>query len=106
MTQHVPLILAVIGGIIYGIAWYGRAYAKDNEPLNIPKFLATLLVSAVVGASAGMAGLALTEQGMAAQLTSYIGIISLLEAVLKTIYYGPLDRPDPSAPPNADTWNL
>lgn len=71
---------------VYSVLWYARAYAKNGEPFRPRKFIATLIVGLFIGTIAWSADVVLTEKGFLARMAVYAGLISLVEAVLKTVY--------------------
>lgn len=92
MTEHTILstIATIVGGAgfaaIYSILWYARNKAKSDEPFNRYKFAGTVLVGALIGAGFAISGTPITPETISTALTAHIGVIALLEPVLKIIF--------------------
>jgi hypothetical protein len=82
--------LSVIAGAgsaaIYSLLWYARKKRKSDEPFNRFKFAGTIIVGAFVGGGFALSGTPITAETISAVLTANVGIISLLEPVLKIIF--------------------
>lgn len=89
MTTHELAISAVVGGIggaIYGSLWFLRKHRKNGEPLNRAKLTGTILLSAGIGASLALSGAEVTPENIVAGVTANIGLLAVIEPVLKELF--------------------
>lgn len=105
LLETVPY--AVAASMVYSLVWYSRSHLAKGEEFDPVKFAATVMVGAGVGVALGMAGGAYTEATIAEQFALYIGVISVVEAVLKsmlsTTRYAEGPPQEPKAQ-NVDGW--
>lgn len=92
MSEHtiLPTVLSVLAGAgsaaIYSLLWYARKRRKSDEPFNKYKFAGTIVVGAIVGGGFALTGTPITVETISAALTANIGVISVLEPVLKIVF--------------------
>lgn len=88
MAPLPTVVVAVAAGVLYGAVWYARnRYRPDEgEAFRPAKFAATLVISAIIGLSAGLAGDPVGFATVETQIVTYVGAISLLEGVLKMVF--------------------
>lgn len=81
------LVVSALEGALaasfYAGAWYMKAEA-EGEAFDLHKFGSTVLVGTGVGLSLGVVGSSVTAPSIEARLVLLVGVISLVEAVLKT----------------------
>ena len=83
--ESVPTVLeGVFAAAIYGGLWYARAY-RQGEAFDSHKFAATLVVGAVVGMNMAATGGEVTQSSIETRLVAMVGVITAVEAILKTI---------------------
>ena len=82
------MILAVLAAIVYAGTEFIKKYLDPEHPetFNYVKFVATLIIGAVIGAAAGYEGTIPTQLSITEQLALYAGSVVVLENVLKIIY--------------------
>lgn len=75
-------------GMVYSIIFFAKKrMRKDNpEDFDRRRFMATVLVGAVVGAGYTLLGLPVTREAIVNTLAMYGGTIMLAEAVLKFVW--------------------
>ena len=77
------IIYAVVAAIVFALSGYLKS-AKDEE-FDATKFIATVLVGALVGVVLYVKGAAITEEAVATQFAAYAGIVVILENALKAV---------------------
>ncbi|MCW3128560.1 MAG: hypothetical protein N2V75_00415 [Methanophagales archaeon] len=77
----VTILIAVLAAVIFAASGYLKSVGTEN--FDLEKFIATILVGAVVGAVMYASGSPVTESNVAAQLAMYAGVIAVVENVLK-----------------------
>lgn len=82
----IHVIESMLAALVYSVLWYARSHAKHGEEFNGRKFAATLVVGGGVGLVLAVSGVAVTAVGLEERLLLYAGVISLVEAVLKTVF--------------------
>ena len=82
------MILAVLAAIVYAGTEFIKKYLDSEHPetFNYVKFVATLIIGAVIGVAAGYEGTIPTQLSITEQLALYAGSVVVLENVLKIIY--------------------
>jgi len=75
------VILAILAAIVYAVGGYFKSSGMENFQLE--KFLATVLVGALVGGTIYATGSPLTEESVRTQFLAYAGIVVLVETGLK-----------------------
>ena len=82
------MILAVLAAIVYAGTEFIKKYLDPEHPetFNYVKFVATLIIGAVIGVAAGYEGTIPTQLSITEQLALYAGSVVVLENVLKIIY--------------------
>ncbi|KKK69763.1 hypothetical protein LCGC14_2930790 [marine sediment metagenome] len=82
------LALTVIGAIAYGFLFFAKAYTTQTPkpPFDTYKFVATIVVSIIIGAIAGITGTPLTETDFLTQLVAYGAYVATIETMLKAIF--------------------
>lgn len=84
-----PIILAVIGALIYSLLWYSRQVVdptKETPEFKPWKLVSTLVVGACIGLVSVLSGIDITQAGIEAQLTSYGFLVAAVEQVGKALY--------------------
>jgi len=76
------ILLAVVAAMVYAIAGYLKSAGED---FNAVKFGATAIVGAFVGVSMFLSGLPITEASVMVQMGIYVGVVVMVENVLKAI---------------------
>lgn len=78
---------ALLASVIYSFAFYAKS-TQDLDPENFQpkKFIATLLVGAVVGVSMELGGGALAFESFQTELAAMAGTIAIVESLIKAIY--------------------
>ena len=79
----ITIVVAILAAIIFAASGYLKSVG--TEDFDTPKFAATVLVGAVVGAIMYASGLPVTEAGVLEQLAAYAGIVVVVENILKAI---------------------
>lgn len=92
-TTPEEIMLAVSAAVVYAALWYSRAYARTGEPFDATKFAATVLVGALVGLGLSLTGDSATPEDIEARFLLYVGVISLVEALLKAVVASARDTP-------------
>jgi len=77
------IIYAVVAAIVFALSGYLKS-AKDEE-FDATKFIATVLVGALVGVVLYVKGAAITEEAVATQFAAYAGIVVIVENVIKAV---------------------
>jgi F0F1-type ATP synthase assembly protein I len=82
------MILAVLAAIMYAGTEFIKKYMDPTNPENFDyvKFIATIVIGAVIGVASGYQGTIPTELSITEQLALYAGATVVLENVLKIIY--------------------
>lgn len=78
------VLTAIASAIVYSTVWYLRRRGQ-GEPFEISKAVATAIVGAVIGASMVLAGDPLRELTLEQKLVAYAGVISLVQAIVKSV---------------------
>ena len=84
-----PIILAVIGALIYSLLWYSRQVVdptKETPKFEPWKLVSTLVVGACIGLVSVLSGIDITQAGIEAQLASYGFLVAAVEQVGKALY--------------------
>lgn len=82
----IEVALGILFGAVYGLVWFARARQKGNgEELDLKKLGATLLVGAGVGGAMAASGANLDYGSFVTRMSGYIGVITVVEALLKTL---------------------
>ena len=84
-----PIILAVIGALIYSLLWYSRQVVdptKETPEFEPWKLVSTLVVGACIGLVSVLSGVDITQAGIEAQLASYGFLVAVVEQVGKAVY--------------------
>ena len=76
-------VMIVVTPILSAIVFAVGGLFKANEPLAVPKFVATIGVGAFIGLVCLMTGVQVTEQVVIAQLLIFGGAITIIEDVVK-----------------------
>lgn len=88
MEEYLPILIevstAAVSAGVYSVVWYARR-REQGEKLKPSKMLATVIVGAVIGVGMVLAGEPLRELAITEKLVAYTGVISLVQAVVKTI---------------------
>ena len=81
------MTLTVLIGIIASAVFAASGYLKSSnfENFEVTKFAATVIVGMAVGAIMYVSGLEITESNVVAQLAAYVGVIAVVENILKAI---------------------
>lgn len=84
----VSILLAMAMAAMYSALFYLKKRLKtgESEDFNERKFIATVLVGAGVGAMLALGGVNVTDEAMYEALPQYVGMIALVEALLKSAY--------------------
>lgn len=69
----------------YSLLWYLRRRVETGESFDPAKFLATLLVGVGAGIAMEIAGIDVTQGSVEARLVAYAGVVSVVEALLKSL---------------------
>ncbi len=82
------MILAVFAAIVYAGTEFIRKYLDPEHPetFDYVKFIATMIIGAVIGVAAGYEATIPTHLSITEQLALYAGSVVVLENVLKIIY--------------------
>ncbi len=79
----VTILIAILAAVIFAASGYLKSAGTEN--FEIPKFVATLVVGAIVGAVIYASGSPVTESSVVEQLAVYAGVIAVVENVIKAI---------------------
>jgi len=79
----ITIAVAILAAIIFAASGYFKSVGTEN--FEIPKFVATIAVGAVVGAVMYVGGGSITELTVTEQLAAYAGIVVLVENIIKAI---------------------
>ena len=77
------IAVAILAAIIFAASGYLKSVG--TEDFDAPKFAATDLVGAIVGAIMYASGSPVTEANVLEQLAAYAGIVVIVENILKAI---------------------
>jgi len=80
------ILLALVATMIYAITGYLKSAGED---FNAVKFGATAIVGVFVGLSMHISGLPITEASVMVQMVTYVGVVVIIENVLKAIVRKP-----------------
>ena len=92
MTDPIPLLqsagTAAMMAAVYSLLFYVKQRAKKENPeaFDPTKFGATVLVGAGIGVSLALAGVEITQGRVVDSLPMYVGVIAIVESVLKTVW--------------------
>ena len=78
------IVFAIVAAIVFAASGYLKS-AKEEE-FNVTKFVATILVGALVGVILFVKGAAITEEAVATQSAAYAGILAIVENALKALF--------------------
>ena len=78
------IVFAIVAAIVFAASGYLKS-AKEEE-FNVTKFVATILVGALVGVILFVKGAAITEEAVATQIAAYAGILVIVENALKALF--------------------
>jgi len=84
-----PIILAVIGALIYSLLWYSRQVVdptKETPEFEPLKLISTLIVGACIGLVSVLSGTEISQAGIEAQLASYGFLVAIVEQIGKAVY--------------------
>lgn len=83
-----PMVIALVAAAIFALSGYFRQLVKDGgfTGFSFPKFCATLVVGAFVGAITQVLGLPLTQEYLETQLIVYAGAVVLIENMVVGLY--------------------
>jgi len=84
-----PIILAVIGALIYSLIWYSRQVVdptKETPKFEPWKLVSTLVVGACIGLASAFSGIEVSQASVEVQLTSYGFLVAVVEQVGKAVY--------------------
>ena len=81
------VIFTVGSAIVYGGTFFIKAYmtADPKPPFDRYKFMATLVVAAIIGVIAAFSGATLNEAEILTQHGQYAGYTAIVETLLKAI---------------------
>lgn len=105
LIETVPY--AVAASMVYSLVWYSRAHLAKGEDFDPVKFAATVAVGSGVGVALGLAGGPFGQDTIAEQFALYIGVISVVEAILKSMLSNTRYAEGPPQEPRAqdvDGW--
>lgn len=94
LTAMAPTLVSVGGAMamaaVYSALFFVKKRMKSDtdEPFDKKKFLATVLVGAVVGAGMALSGAPVTQATIMTMLPQYVGAIALAEALVKAVFRG------------------
>ena len=89
MVANIETILyALTAGLFYGLIIFAR---KRHETFDPYKFLSTMFVAGFIGLLASFSDATITEEYFLLQLTSYAGMIVIVENLLKGAIKGNYD---------------
>jgi len=81
------LVVSVIGAAIFALVFYAKNNATDLENFDWGKFLATLLVGAIIGGvNFAFGGVLPTQGSLEEALVVYAGATAIVETVIKAIW--------------------
>ncbi len=77
---------AIIAALVYSVVFFAKHHLKDKpESFDWQKLGATLIVGAVIGGMFYLGDLAITAEAVEAQLIAYVGIVAIVESVIKIV---------------------
>jgi len=79
----VTILIAMVAAAVFAVSGYLKSV--KTEDFEIRKFVPTIAVGAILGAITYAIGSPVTELGVMEQVAAYIGMIVLLENVLKAL---------------------
>ena len=77
--NKLALLYGVLGGALYAVS----GYLKSKEKFDKQKFLRTLVLGAIVGATNAMLGLPITEEAVLIALSA--GEVAVIENFIKAV---------------------
>ena len=81
--MDMTILIAIIAASIFAASGYLKS--SNFENFEVTKFAATVIVGMAVGAIMYASGLEVTESNVMAQLAAYVGVIAVVENILKAI---------------------
>lgn len=90
--EFVELVQQTLMGMmlaaVYSVVFYSKKRANETnfEDFNTSKFMATVVVGAIVGAGFAMLGLEVSADTIELTLASYVGVIAIVESLLKVVW--------------------
>lgn len=79
----VTILIAVLAAVIFAASGYLKSVGTEN--FEATKFVATIVVGAIVGAVMYAGGGSITELSVTEQVAAYAGIVVVVENVIKAI---------------------
>lgn len=83
MTVAATVLVAAGGAASYAASSYLRNREGRREAFDIERFSATVILGAVIGAGAALAGVEVTPEFVVGQLAMYAGLAVVIEKLLK-----------------------
>ena len=80
------VFIAILASIAYAMTHYFKKAGK--EKFSVTKFLATVIVGAIVGVVMYTQNVPITEESFETQFIAYAGLVALVENVIKIIIKG------------------
>lgn len=88
MSVEETLLMAANGAVaaaVYSVVFYAKK-REDGQDFDPAKFASTIVVGVFVGAFLSINGMDVTEENVTEMLVANVGVIALVESILKTIY--------------------
>lgn len=86
--EIVGIPVSILGGIVSAVVYSIIFYAKKREAgqdFDPNKFIATVVIGAFVGLGLGLSGVEITQENVVQMLVANVGIIALLESMIKWV---------------------
>ena len=80
-----PILFAVVSAALYALIGYAKSV---GEEVDLAKAGATMILGGVIGALMVASGIDVTQIGVMEQMTIYIGLVAIIENVLKALVRG------------------
>ena len=82
------ILISIFAAVVYSMSMYVKKCLNPENPQSFDalKFLATVIVGAIVGAVMAISEIPITEESFEKQFMAYMGLVALVENLLKIAY--------------------
>lgn len=81
------VFLGALSGVLYGAVWFARKNNKSGEDFNREKFLGSVILAALIGASLTLGGVPVTVENIDAGIAANIALLAVIEPMVKSALY-------------------